>query len=603
VGFDSKADREQPPGVVAREGSHGSAWIGAEGVPVLTFLTPAVTDSGRAAIICAPLLHEGLYASRPLRGLATRLAARGIHALRFDWPGTGTSGGDARAPGMLEACRSSVGQAVEHVRAATGAPSVGVVGIGIGGLIALSAVDHGLDVDALALWGVPASGKAWLREVRAYHRLLPQAPRIPDSGPPSPLAPGEVEIGGFMLGRETVDDLGALVPESQRAWPAGRRRPVVLAAGRDGMPPERTLVATLAGRRIEELTLATLDGFGPIVGSPETALVPEAAWETIGSWLDAALEARPTAGRNGRGHRMARVTAPRRDIDETVHWIGPPGERIFMIEGEPEGGPDSDICPVFLNAGAVRHCGPNAMWTRFARQLGGLGYASARIDVRNVGEADGPDAPYATHDAFYADAVLTDVDRVLAALGAARPRRFLLVGLCSGAFAALHTADRRADVAGIVMVNPLALVWNEEARALLRQDQIRNAMRGANWRRLLHRDLTLSGASRRLAAHGAAAVRGTVAATRARGGRQGLRQPQAVVTRMLDEGRCVTLITCAGDLAERVVARYLDVGAAVRSATRFRYVRLDGPDHTLRPAWSQEVLGGLIHATLDDLTQ
>jgi alpha-beta hydrolase superfamily lysophospholipase len=595
MGLNRKPTVHNVPGVV---GMHGSAWIGAQGVPVLTFLMPAETDSGRAVVICGPLLHEGLYASRPIRGLAERLAARHFHVLRYDWPGTGTSGGDAR--GDLAAWRASVAQAVDHVRSATGARTVAVVGIGIGGLLALGSLDDGLDVDGLALWAVPALGKSWLREVRAFHRLAVQPAQTTEPQPPSPLNEGEVELGGFVLAEGAITDVGVMTAAPPpAAWPPGRRRPPVLVAGRDGATPEDALVHSLAERNLDDLTVITLDGFGPMVGSPETALVPDSAWDAIAGWLDDRLEAQPPAAPNGRGSRVARVGA----VDEAVSWIGVPGERIFMVEAEPSTGARSDVCAVFLNAGAVRHCGPNGMWTRFARHLGELGYASARIDVRNVGEGDGPDAPYATHDAFYADEVLADVSRVLTVLARQRRRRFVLVGLCSGSFAALHVADRRPDVAGIVMANPLALVWNDEARALLRQDQLRNAMRGSNWRRLLHRDLSFAGASRRLASHGAAAVRGTVAVTRSRTGRAGGGRPQAIVERMLAEGRAVTLVTSAGDLSERVVARYLDVGVAARSTGRFRYVRLDGADHTLRPVWAQEVLGGLIHATVDDLAR
>ena len=53
------------------------------------------TAGNRAAILCYPWGLEYLHAHRTLRQLALKLSATGVHTLRFDFFGTGDSGGEA----------------------------------------------------------------------------------------------------------------------------------------------------------------------------------------------------------------------------------------------------------------------------------------------------------------------------------------------------------------------------------------------------------------------------------------------------------------------------------------------------------------------------
>ena len=71
----------------------------------------------------------------------------------------------------LQAWKAAVADAVAALRGETHCTGIGIIGVGLGGTIALAAVDEGLDVDKMVLWGAPARGRTWLRQQRAYHSV------------------------------------------------------------------------------------------------------------------------------------------------------------------------------------------------------------------------------------------------------------------------------------------------------------------------------------------------------------------------------------------------------------------------------------------------
>jgi len=121
---------------------------------------PAAASSARprAAVLCYPLGSEYVCAHRSLRHLAARLAKGGFHTLRFDYFGTGDSGGDegeADAAGM----EADVEAAMESVRDIAGTARVALVGLRAGANVAarVAARSPG-QVEALVLWDPIMSG-------------------------------------------------------------------------------------------------------------------------------------------------------------------------------------------------------------------------------------------------------------------------------------------------------------------------------------------------------------------------------------------------------------------------------------------------------------
>jgi pimeloyl-ACP methyl ester carboxylesterase len=128
--------------------------LGVSGREIFALHDPAVKAStrARAAVICNPLGAEQVYAHRALRHLAVRLSRRGIHVLRFDYYGTGDSGGedaDVTREGMLD----DVAFAVDAARDAAATAQVALIGLRAGADVAAAyARRHAGDVAALVLW-------------------------------------------------------------------------------------------------------------------------------------------------------------------------------------------------------------------------------------------------------------------------------------------------------------------------------------------------------------------------------------------------------------------------------------------------------------------
>lgn len=158
------------------------------------YTAPGGTPSNRGVVLCNPWGNEALSSHRSYRLLSELLARAGLHVLRFDYHGTGDSGGLFPADGLDGWIRDAI-MAVEELRTLTGARRIGLVGLRLGAAVAagVAALDRG--VRQVALWDPVCDGPGWLAEV----------------GAPEPDRPGvEAEQAGDDVGRDDVggDDVG-----------------------------------------------------------------------------------------------------------------------------------------------------------------------------------------------------------------------------------------------------------------------------------------------------------------------------------------------------------------------------------------------------------
>ena len=130
---------------------------------------PARSAGGpvRAALLCNPWGHEYLHAHRSLRHLGAKLSAAGHHTLRFDYFGTGDSGGESEE-GDLAGWESDTATALAELRDIAGCSRVALIGLRLGANVAARvAARHAGDLDALLLWDP-------IRDVDQYLRSLLQ---------------------------------------------------------------------------------------------------------------------------------------------------------------------------------------------------------------------------------------------------------------------------------------------------------------------------------------------------------------------------------------------------------------------------------------------
>jgi pimeloyl-ACP methyl ester carboxylesterase len=200
-------------------------------------------------VVCAPQGYEQLCAQGALRELAERLAARGLPTLRFDYPGCGDSLGDDEGPARLEVWRASVAPAVAALREATGVKSVALVGLRLGGALALQAATSIDDIAAVALLAPVVSGRAYRREIAAFAAMT--------GGEAD--AEGAISVAGF---RSTADTLAAL--DRLDATQIETAPPAIFLAAPAEQPGADKLATRLAALGAE-VTRAPFEGYAELL--------------------------------------------------------------------------------------------------------------------------------------------------------------------------------------------------------------------------------------------------------------------------------------------------------------------------------------------------
>ena len=556
-----------------------------------------------AVVLCSPLGYQGVCSYRPLRALALRLAESGRPTLRFDWPGSGDSTGSERDPALVAQWVTAVAAAAEEVRCRTDASQVALVGIKSGAMLAAMAATNGANVSELVLWAPAPSGKAYMREMRAFQRLAARAYPQPVSSS-GVLPDGDEEASGFLLSADTVRDLMA-VDLTELRWKASSVQRV-LVAGTETVAAEEALVKALSfhGFEVDEATLAGLDG---MLEDPNTSKVPDGAFASIGSWLSGGESTERSGAADGRSSSLAVGSGT-----ETVVQLESRGTTLVGTVTRATIADAGAAWVLFPSAGPVRRMGPNRLWTRFARAWAARGVSSLRLDIRGVGDSGGPDGSNEHVERFYSPESINDVvvgiEYLRDHFGA---RRFAVVGLCSGAFAGFHIAIEREDVVAAVLVNPQLLFWDTHERDLTQwAHMVGRVAQTAQWRRLLAGHVTIDGmlsvprgALRALiATYG----RGKQTVARRLGRTDGsgpeVSHGEAVVDglrRIRRNGTALAFVYSLGDGGFTYLERQLgDVAARAREFGASLDI-VDGADHTFRPLWTQDRLQVIVEGVLE----
>lgn len=566
------------------------------------FHPPRGERPGRTAILlCPPFGWEEVCSYRSRREWAQRLAAAGYATLRIDLPGTGDSGGSSTQERLLDAWIEAVAHAARWL--ADGHERVSVIGIGLGGLIACAALARGAPLEDAVLWGAAARGAALVRELRAFERM--EAARVGEARSVGSASAGSLAAGGFSLPRETVQalerlDLGAL------ALPHGRPRRVLLLE-RDRIRVDEDLRALLerGGSLVE---VAPGDGYGAMMAEPQEATAPIRVFAQIEAWLaeGPAVTPQPSGARRpAPGARVeVPVTAPEltgtpavsgtavlrlatTTIREAPLTISQPSGALFGILAEPAEAParrgqETDLGVVLLNAGAIRRIGPNRMWVQIARRWAARGIPTLRLDLEGLGDADGDDTRFTDVAELYVPGFIEQVRCALDLLesrGAAS--RFVLAGLCSGAYWSFHGALEDERVVAAFMLNPRTLFWDRSV------ENIRYLRRGllkpSSWRMIARGDVSLA----RIGRVASSAPQSLAASALARWRlRREIDELDLALDRLCATGKQLAFVFSGNEPLHEELKRQ----GRLEQERRWPNIALEelpGDDHTLRPSSSQ----------------
>ncbi len=469
-----------------------AVYLQADREPVFALFHDALGPAprGTAVLICPPFGWEETCSYRARREWAEHLAHNGHPTLRLDLPGSGDSAGvpsdPARLQAWCEAVRSAAGWLSERQRSRP----VAAIGIGLGGLILCKAISDGAPIEQVALWATPARGSSALRELRAFARLedTHDAPGETDGPEPG----GPLWAGGFMLSAKTVKELDELDLTGLPGDRPNARRALLL--DRDGIAPDKRLRGALEAANVE-VSVAPGPGYAAMMAKPHHARAPRETFGAVLEWLGTSAQDPQASGNHAEDESADPVSTlidvGGTSVRETPLEIAQPFGNLTGVLSEPTGGRRGETCLVMLNAGAIRRIGPNRMWVEVARRWATRGIPTLRLDVEGIGDADGDGEASTELAALYTQ---SRVEQVCAAMDTLERRgagrRFVLIGLCSGAYWAFHGAlvDRRATAA--VMVNPAALFWWPGLEAA--RDYRRGALRPSTWPRVLRGEVSLS---------------------------------------------------------------------------------------------------------------
>ncbi|TXN80399.1 alpha/beta fold hydrolase [Methylobacterium sp. WL8] len=421
----------------------------------------------RGVILCGATGFEQLSAHRPWRDLAGRIAATGCATLRFDYPGEGDST-DAGA-GTLAAWLGAIRRAVRVLREEAGSTEVVLVGLRLGGTLAALVAEEG-GIDRLALLAPCRTGRGYLREMKLR---APAVNQLSDGTVPTE-PPGHLSLGGFPIGPDLAADLARIDLASATMRPA----PEILILGAETDALAKRYAALGA-----HVTSGALPGLAQLVGNPLFSETPEAAFADVVGFATAGALPRPTAA--------PPVASPAKLagdgwLEEAVRF----GPGLFGVQARPAGPATGAPTILFVAAGLSAHSGWGRQATRMARALAAEGVPSLRVDLAGIG--DSADRPGGASPLFSPD-TLHDFRHALDYLEARGAGRVVLVGSCSGAYAAFQAAWRDPRVAGALLANLYCFDWHPEddVDAVVRQTVGSAATyaallrHGSTWRRLL----------------------------------------------------------------------------------------------------------------------
>lgn len=432
----------------------------------------AALDHG--VVICPSIGFEQLHANRSLRHLADGIAAQGIPTLRFDWHGTGDSAGSDADPSRRATWQANVRDAIAWLRNSLGCRRVSLVGQRLGAMLVVEALaaetSDTIECDNLVLWAPTHCGKTFMRQMQTIEQLAEARPR------PENAAAGDVEAAGFLLSEETATQLAkcSLLQKELNCRQA-------LVVG----PFDKRLLDRFAQFEIP-VEQISLPGYAEMMAEPHFSQVPRETVTQIAAWLGNQIRNAGPAELASDQFSASTIDAakfgPQQTLiagqaslgDEGPTW-GNVRERLLRFGGavdlfgivcEPEQPIAARPTIVLLNSGAANHVGPGRLYVELARRLARHGFRTLRLDASGLGDSVAADP--AAENNPYPPTVFRDVELALAELKSRfgteqEPAKFVLMGLCSGAYAAFQSAAQLNDPSFVesVLINPLTFYWQD----------------------------------------------------------------------------------------------------------------------------------------------
>lgn len=571
-------------------------YFGPESRPLFGWLhRAAMPAKNLGLVICNPFGHEAQSVHRSLRHWAQSAAQAGIATLRFDYDGTGDSSGNDEDENRVAAWTNSVQRAVETLQNATGVGNVALLGVRLGGLLAILAALENPELGTLILVAPVVSGRAWLREMRALHGALALSETPADA---APLPENAREALGFLLTEETQKSLTEIDLLKLEKAPAKR----ILLLDRDDLPSGDKLAAHFMalGAQVEH---QTLPGYADMMRDPHEVKVPSDLIQATTNWLsDCAETGQPPSSLTKEvGGSPARVGD---SVQEHAVFLDEK-KQLFGIVSASQHTPQKAV--LLINSGANHRTGPNRLYVQLARHFAERGLLALRLDIGGLGDSLSPETE--DEHIVYAPHAIEDVKIALCYLRENwNINDIYATGICSGGYHAYKAALADAPFSGVILINPLTFNFKAgdsldtpNSQAIAEAQRYRkSALQADKWKNLL-----TGKTDPRVVAQFVGRRAADVA------GRRALNLAQKFGYRRSDDLGAALETLARRDIKLHFIFAEDDPGFALlheqggaavsrlEKAGKLSIHCLVGPDHTFTPLWSHSRLAETLEKTLN----
>lgn len=423
-------------------------WLNEGSQTILCWLHIPQNDqiSNTGVIICNPLGYEYSHTHRTVRHLSNHLSSKGYATIRFDYNGTGDSASDLFATERINTFLKNIDSVIDILKRQTGVEKICLIGLRLGGSLAASYCNHS-SIDSLVLWSCYTKGRTYIRETKALEKL---ASHSNNSGKKF------IDSGGFIVTAETEKELQQvnLLKQSYLI------KDSVLIIERDDLPTSDKLLDILKEKNIpSEKYLMT--GYLDMMAEPHQTKIPKTTLTKISSWLgDKESDAKLHLSQQQKNWFCQFPTANHEAIAETICLQQE--SRLMGVLSRPASNlqANKDKTLVLLaNSGSVHRVGPNRVYVELAREASIAGFSVLRFDLSNlgdsvVGEPTNENHPYpfsSTQD------IANTISYMKKHFGY---KKFILAGLCSGAYSVFHAGlqlPKSANICEVIMINLLTI--------------------------------------------------------------------------------------------------------------------------------------------------
>jgi alpha-beta hydrolase superfamily lysophospholipase len=430
-----------------------------------------------AVLICGALSREALDSHHSLRVLADAFAQAGYPTMRFDYAGAGDSADPAPAGVPTEfwsIWQGNIHEAADRLRRTTGARRLILCGLRIGATLAALAAESREDIAGLILLAPVLRGRSYLRQLQMEGDFAHGKAAAKTGG---------LEFQELSLSRETVDLISGV---DLRRVKLGRGLKVAVFS----QTPTRPLAECLSAwaEQGADIDSYGFDGLEPLCCPDTQGYKEPAAAAAMIEWMDKATPSQPLL--SNLGLQCGGPGLPLPGCVETPVRFGP-DQRLFGILTRPEG-KLSEIAMIIVNTGRSPRAGLGRFGVEFARKLAAGGITTLRFDFAGLGDSIGPAGQENMRSDVFEDDRSGDISAAIDTLAQLGCRRFVVHGICSGAYHGLHAAAADPRIEAVLMVNLPLFLWKtgdsiaeSKKRSYAFSHYRTRLMEPAHWLRLL----------------------------------------------------------------------------------------------------------------------